>query len=69
MASHLRANGQAAQAFASNLDLLDSLKNKHADSAQARVYLFCSNGSFDGIISKAVAWLKDQELAITDRAE
>ncbi|MGB0419159.1 MAG: UDP-N-acetylmuramate--L-alanine ligase [Opitutales bacterium] len=69
MASHLRANGQAAQAFASNLDLLDSLKNKHADSAQARVYLFCSNGSFDGIISKAVAWLKDQEWAITDRAE
>lgn len=69
IAGHLRARGQGAQAFASNLDLLDCIKNTHSKSAQPKVYLFCTNGSFDGIIAKAVAWFQSQELAMASTAE
>ena len=69
IASILCRRGQRAQAFESNHDLLRYVQDEYSNQADSRVYLFCTNGAFDGIISKAVSWLHTQELITAGTAE
>ena len=61
IASHLNGQGKCALAFSSNCDLLNYIQNTHAKCSLSKVYLFCSNGSFDGIIAKAIAWFNQKD--------
>lgn len=60
VAEHLSVHGGEAQAFASNAELLEKLKadTLPAPTDCARVVVFFTNGSFDGIIGKYVASAK-----------
>lgn len=65
----LSRQGKRAQAFESNHALFAYLQNEHSANKESTVYLFCTNGAFDGIISKAVSWLESQELTTARTAD
>ena len=69
IASILSLQGKRAQAFESNLALFAYLQNEHSANKESTVYLFCTNGAFYGIISKAVSWLESQELTTAGTAD